>query len=191
MAIVTPTNHDSLSEALAADVDIAFPRLVRETIDGLYSGVRRLNPDAEDVVQDTYMRAYRALSGYDPARIRTLEIRPWLWTIAINRCRNMARDAGRRPVSVELTPAVAAAPGGTSPEEEAMREAELTVWQRRLENLTDPMRSAVVLRHVAGLTYAEIAEALGRPLGTVKADVHRAIRTLRTHIEQEADHHGR
>lgn len=190
MAIVTPTTHDSLSEALAADLDVAFPRMVRETIDGLYSGVRRLNPDAEDVVQDTYLRAYRALSDYDPARIRCIEIRPWLWTIAINRCRNLARDAGRRPMSVELTPAAEIAPGGPSPEDEAMRSAELEVWRHRLEELSDPMRSAVVLRHVAGLTYAEIAKVLGRPLGTVKADVHRAIRTLRTHIEQE-ENHGR
>ena len=54
-----------------------------------------------------------------------------------------------------------------------MRSVEAATWDHRLRLLSDPLRHAVVLRHVVGLTYAEIADALNRPVGTVKADVHR------------------
>jgi DNA-directed RNA polymerase specialized sigma24 family protein len=58
-------------------------------------------------------------------------------------------------------------------------------WDRRLATLSAPVRSAVVLRHVVGLPYAEVAVALGRPVGTVKADVHRGLQRLRLLIESE------
>ena len=66
----------------------------------VYSVALRLSDhadDAEDVAAETFLRAYRALRGYDAARIRALRIRPWLLTILRNTARNAARDAGRRP----------------------------------------------------------------------------------------------
>jgi RNA polymerase sigma-70 factor (ECF subfamily) len=63
--------------------------------------------------------------------------------------------------------------------------ADLEAWQRRLALLSTPMRKAVVLRHVVGMGYEEIALALDRPEGTVKADVHRGLDRLRTIMEKE------
>ncbi len=166
-----------LCTRLARDVDTAFPALVAALQDDLYSGLRRFHPnDAQDLTQETFIRAYRALKGYEPQRIRDLQLRGWVWTIALNLGRNLARDRARRPVPVSLEDRH----GLVDPEP-----IDTTAWQRRLESLSWPQRRAVVLRHVVGLSYGDIAVALDRPTGTVKADVHRALQRLRTVLEEE------
>jgi RNA polymerase sigma-70 factor (ECF subfamily) len=185
MATVTAPTHDHAA-ALARDLDGAFPEFVRQTIDGIYSGVRRLAArEAEEITQETYVRAWKALSGYDPDRIRALKLNGWLWTIALNLCRNAARSRSRRPKSVALDAAAHAPSSLSSPEAAALEGAVAAEWDRRLGSLSAPMRNAVVLRHVVGLSYAEVAEALDRPVGTVKADVHRGIERLRRLLEEE------
>jgi RNA polymerase sigma-70 factor (ECF subfamily) len=176
-----------LPAALAADRDAAFPHLVRALIDGVYSGALRLTgsrADAEDVTQEAFLRAYRALGGYPPERIRDLRLREWVWTIAANLCRNRARARERHPE--DALPAEAAvsdpAPG---PEAQAVASAGEAALAGHLARLPWGQRSAVVLRHVTGLPYAEVAAALGRPLGTVKADVHRGLQQLRAALEEE------
>lgn len=168
---------ESLCRRLAENLDEAFPDLVKEVQDDLYSVLRRLHgADGEDLTQEALIRAYRALQGYDSRRIRDLRLRGWIWTIALNLGRNAARDRARRPTLVELEdrhPAWDAEP------------ADGAAWDRRLARLTAAQRQAVVLRHVAGLGYDEIAEATGRPEGTVKADVHRGLAKLRSTMEAE------
>lgn len=172
------TDHQELCKQLARDLDGAFPAVVTAMQDQIFSGLRRLHPaDAEDLTQEVFIRAYRALGEYEAARIRKLELRGWLWTIAMNLGRNHARDRARRPTPVELVDRF----GALDPEP-----ADSVAWNRRLASLTMNQRRAVVLRHVVGLSYAEIAEALDRPQGTVKADVHRGIERLRTIMEAES-----
>lgn len=169
---------DELCRQLAADLDSAFPLLVETVQDDLYNGLRRLHPDAaEDLTQETLIRAYRALSGYDRARILDLKLAAWLWTIALNLGRNHVRDRARRPIPVEWEDRF---PDST-PEP-----PDVAAWQRRLGALPPNQRRAVVLRHVVGMGYSEIAEATGRPEGTVKADVHRGLTRLRTMLEGES-----
>lgn len=165
---------------LATNLDQAFPELVRDLQHGIYSGVRRMVPsvaDAEDITQETFIRAYRALSEYEPARIRQLNLRGWIWTIALNLCRNAARTRSRRPRTVELDRD--AFDTGPGPEAVAADRADLDAWSQILDQLPPPQRKAVVLRHVVGLTYDDIAAATDRPAGTVKADVHRGIKKLK------------
>ena len=139
--------------------------------------MRRLHgEDAEDLTQETFIRAYRALAGYDPDRIRSLRLSGWMWTIALNLGRNHVRDRARRPVPVAFVDR----DGVEDPEP-----VDVAAWDRRLAALPAVQRRAVVLRHVAGLSYPEIAEATGRPEGTVKADVHRGLARLRRIIEEE------
>lgn len=168
-------------------VDRDFPELVRQHQDAVYSIALRLTgrpTEAEDAAQDVFVRAYRALSSYDEARRRQLKMRPWLTTITINVCRNRARAAGRipatSPLSVVAEP-VEAGRGVSQQAEDAETAAELT---GALNHLPDVQRRAIVLHHAGGLTYAEVATALKRPEGTVKADVHRGLRTLRALLEQ-------
>ena len=168
---------DELCRRLAVDLDGAFPDLVARLQTRLYSGLRRLHGDAaEDLTQETFIRAYRALQGYDPERIRTLRLSGWMWAIALNLGRNHLRDRTRRPVPVPWDDRR----GVDDPEP-----VDTAAWDRRLAALPAPQRRAVVLRHVVGLTYPEIAEALDRPEGTVKADVHRGLGRLRKLIEEE------
>jgi RNA polymerase sigma factor (sigma-70 family) len=173
-------------DRLASDRDAGFPLLVAHYQDLVYGIARRSTrrpEDAEDLAQDAFVRAYRALGAYEASRIRELRVGGWLASITLNLARNRAR---RREVPSSGLEAVVeppdAAPGPATLVEE--READ-TVWQRRLEALPTRFRRAVELRHVSGLSYPELAEALGRPLGTVKSDVHRGVRLLRQVVEQE------
>lgn len=168
---------EELCNRLADDLDGSFPDLVVAVRDDLYSGLRRLHgPEAEDLAQEALIRAYRALSEYDAQRIRTLRLRPWLWTIALNLGRNHARDRARRPQPVAFEDRHPV----TDPEP-----ADTVAWDQWLGRLSADQRRAVVLRHVVDLSYAEIAEATGRPEGTVKADVSRGLARLRTIVEKQ------
>lgn len=169
---------DELCKRLATDLDGAFPDLVDQMQHPLYSGLRRIHgPEAEDLAQEAFIRAYRALQTYEPDRIRRLKLRGWIWTIALNLGRNAIRDRSRRPTPVELEPD---RHGREDPEP-----VDDAAWDRRLGALSHAQRTAVVLRHVVGLSLAETATALDRPEGTVKADVHRGLAKLRTVMEAE------
>ncbi len=178
---------EALPAALAADRDAAFPHLVRALIDGIYSGALRLTgsrADAEDIAQEAFLRAYRALGTYPAERIRELQVREWVWGIAANLCRNRARSRQRHPV-VALPADAPVSDPALGPEALALASTGDEVLARHLARLPWAQRSAVVLRHVTGLPYAEVAAALGRPVGTVKADVHRGLQQLRAALEEE------
>ena len=89
---------EDLCSRLASDLDGSFPEVVQRFQDEVFSGLRSLaGADAEDLAQETFIRAYRALKEYDSGRIRELRLRGWIWTIALNLGRNHARDRARRP----------------------------------------------------------------------------------------------
>ncbi len=173
-----------LVDRLAVDVDWAFPDLVLAYQDRLYSGVRSFvgSADAEDVTQEALIRAHKALHSYDEDRIRQLQVSAWLWTIAINLCRNWARTRSRRPQTVQLT---FDRPSGDEAADEAIDVVMLDGWKQRLAGLSEAQRVAVVLRHVVGLSYREIAAATERPVGTAKTDVSRGLAALRKIISEE------
>ena len=167
----------ALAEALAADLDATFETLVLAHQDRLFTIAVRTRGDrhdAEELVQDAFVRAYRALAAWPPARIRDLRVRGWLTTILLNAARNRARV--RRVPTTEL----AFDPGAEPAADPLARRDERETWARLLADLSPAQRTAVVLRHVDGLSYAEIAAATGRPEGTVKAHVHRGLAALRT-----------
>lgn len=188
---------DRLAADLARDLDRSFDALVVAHQDRLYTIALRMlgDPrDAEEAAQDALVRAYRALATYDPARIRELRVRGWLTTIVLNLCRTRGLRRSTRglpPVSLDGDGAPSlevAAPRGEAPSEVAERRAQRDRWDAHLAELPPAYRAAVVLRHVDGLSYPEAAAALGRPEGTVKAQVHRGIAMLRTMLEAETRH---
>jgi RNA polymerase sigma-70 factor (ECF subfamily) len=180
METMTRPSTDGVAAALAADLDGAFETYVRATIDGVFTGALRMlghRSDAEDVVQDTYARAYRALQGYDRDRILDLSVAGWTWTIAANLCRNRLRSRSRRPTAPLGDHDRADDTPGT--EDEALSGLG-TALRDAILGLPFPQRAAVVMRHVLDLPYDEIAAALDRPVGTVKSDVSRALTRIRT-----------
>ena len=133
--------------------------------------------DARDVAQDALIRAWRAIERYDRDRLRSLQPRGWLATIVRNVARNRARDVGPAHDSIEA--AGDPTDPGARPEQAALTREAAREWAGRLARLPERQRVAVELRHVHGLSYPEVAEALGRPVNTVKSDVHRGVLALR------------
>jgi RNA polymerase sigma-70 factor (ECF subfamily) len=182
-----PIDADNLPAALAADLDGAFPDLVRVLQNDVFSGALRMTgnrADAEEIAQESFVRAYRALAGYPAERIRALRLRGWVWTIAANLCRNRARAAARRPEAPLPDPG-ALSDRTMGPEEAALASETRDRLAASVKALPWPQRAAVVLRHVVGLSYREIADALDRPPGTVKSDVNRGLARLRTSVTEE------
>ena len=177
---------DQLCERLATDVDEAFPELVvahQDLVYGVALRVTRNEAEAEDVAQDAFVRAYRALKRYPAQRVQDLRLRPWLARIALNTARNEIR--GRRSHDDVDDAAINVAAPGDGPPRLAERNDERRMWTRLLSGLPDRYRLAVSLRYIDDLSYPELAETLGRPLGTVKSDVHRGTALLRAAYDAE------
>ena len=172
---------------LADDLDAAFPAFLAHHQDLVYGIALRSTKrpaDAEDLAQEAFIRAYRALLDYPAARTRALRPRGWLAAIVGNLGRNRARRTAPAPADLEVAAEVHAddAPG---PEGLVEQRESAAAWRARLAALPPRYRRAVELRHVSGLSYPELAEALERPLGTVKSDVHRGVALLRAAYEHE------
>ena len=183
--------NESPTERLATDLDGAFESLVREHQDRLYALALRYvrSPsDAEELTQDAFVKAHRALERYDAQRVRDLDVRPWLTTILLNACRNhVVRPANRgaaASVSVDAA-AELAGEGCHGPEARAERRESAERWAGLVAQLPPAYRAAVLLRHLDGMPYDEMAVVLGRPEGTLKAQVHRGVALLRAAFEAD------
>jgi RNA polymerase sigma factor (sigma-70 family) len=188
MRTKTNTGVGGLAAELAHDRDAAFPRLVRTLQDGLFAGALRLTgsrADAEEITQESFVRAYRALKSYPDERVRELRVREWLWTITLNLCRNRARARARRPEAPSGEDAAVLDPM-PGPEQQALATADRESLEQHLARLPWATRASLVLRYVADLPYAEIATALDRPVGTVRSDVHRGLQRLRQSLKEES-----
>jgi len=184
------TDDTSLAVRLATDLDGHFEELVRTFQDRLYGFALRLTsspPDAEESAQDTFVRAYRALQRYPNDRIQTLKLKPWLYQIALNVVRNRVRGAQLTQVAMDAPVAdhLAADVRDEQPEQATLGAESLEEVARALRELPERYSTAVVLRHVQGLSYVEAAKVLGQPVGTTKSDVHRGLRLLRAALEPE------
>lgn len=169
-------SDEALAARLAANLDGSFEALVSAHAGRLFSIALRFGgdrSDAEEAAQDALVRAYQALAGYDEGRIREIRLRPWLATIVLNVCRNRARVKRVRTVELAFEPSAEPAVDSLA------RSDEKATWALLLATLPPAQRAAVVLRHVDGLSYTQMAEALGRPEGTLKAQVHRGLAALR------------
>ena len=169
-----------VARAAAGDRD-AFTGLVERYQSRIYNlaitlGVRR--EDAEDVAQDVFVRVYRGIGRFrGDSRFRT-----WLFQVTINAVRShlAALSPDRRPVPGRDDDGPAAEPAVDDPFDR--RVADRQAIDRALATLPDDWREAVTLRDVEGLSYREIAELTGAPLGTVESRIFRARQQLRTEL---------
>ena len=148
-------------------------------LDALYGTSLRLTrneADAQDLVQDTYVKAFKSQKQFTPGT----NLKAWLFTILHNTFRNRRRDSGRDPVEVDSDRVDLAAPAdpADTPEEHLLRAAMGPELQAALDSLPEAFREAVWLRDVEEFPYAEIAEMLGVPVGTVMSRISRGRRML-------------
>ncbi len=185
-------SHDDrfLIEQCRAGKTESFGTLVRQYQDRIYPTLLRLcgcAEDAQDLLQDTFLRAYEKLDRFHGDS----SFYTWLYRIAVNLALS---DRRKRRVPGRLAPAAggeALDPAGDSAESDpslplqrAERDASI---QRALNGLAAEFRSVVVLKDLDGLRYEEIAEVLGIPVGTVRSRLHRARAELRERLRGVVD----
>jgi RNA polymerase sigma factor (sigma-70 family) len=147
-----PAACQELVERFQADVFAVCHRLLSHT------------HDAEDVTQEVFLRVFRSLRRWDAAR----PLRPWVLGIAVNRCRTWV---GRRARGPELADYLHETPDRRPTDDSTeLRNA----IRAAVDDLRDEYREVFVLFHEQGRSYEEIAEVVGRPVGTVKTWLHRA-----------------
>ena len=157
--------------------DAALPHL-----DDVYTLARfllRSAADADDAVQECYLRAFRHFDGF-----RGQAIKPWLMAILRNVCHaEFARRSGPISIGAQADVAEDAAPlwqeDGQTAEAEMLRQQDAETIRGLLDALPEPFREAVVLRDLNDLSYREIAEVIGAPVGTVMSRLARARGMLR------------
>jgi RNA polymerase sigma-70 factor (ECF subfamily) len=160
--------------------DRAFTDEALSYIDALYGTALRLTrrpQDAEDLVQDTYLKAFRASKQFQ----RGTNLKAWLFTILHNTFRNMRRHDGRNPVDVnsETVEQAADQTGDERTPEQILTRATLDAdLQAALDGLPDTFRQAVWLRDVEEFSYADIAKIVDVPIGTVMSRISRGRRML-------------
>jgi RNA polymerase sigma-70 factor (ECF subfamily) len=156
-----------------ADPEDSFLQATQPAVDLVYNLAHRLAataPDAEDLVQETYLHAWRAWrTGTRPRRVE-----PWLATICLNVGRDRARWAARHPEG----PAFDAADHLEGPLDVAQTAIDRVEVAAALAELPETRRIAVILSDVCGLTAREVAEVTGCPVGTALARIHRGRRAL-------------
>jgi len=192
IAVVADGQVDALLALLAGDPAGTLEHLVLTYQDRLYRFALRFSAspqDAEEIVQDAFVRAYQALITYTAERIHSLALRPWLYQITLNVARNRLRRKALPQVSYttddddETTSSAVerflSTDMSDSPEAQVERGQDYAVIQRLLATLPARYRAALLLRYVEELSYAEVALALKKPVGTVKSDVHRGLTLLR------------
>ncbi|HEV7758718.1 MAG TPA: sigma-70 family RNA polymerase sigma factor [Acidimicrobiales bacterium] len=169
-----------------------FADQAMEMMPSLYSAALRMTrnrADAEDLVQETYLRAYRGFSGFQSGT----NLKAWLYRILTNTYINTYRAKKRRPDETELDEVedlylyhriggLEAAMAGRSAEDELLDRFTEAEVKEAIEELPDNFRMAVLLADVEGFSYKEIAEILDIPIGTVMSRLHRGRKALQKRL---------
>jgi len=150
----------------------------------VYNIALRITSDSDaaaDCAQEAFIRAYKALHQYDPA----LPFGPWIYRIATNASLNHVQRWHAHETPVEELPE-SIEPDDAGPEASALRREEVGEVLAAMAELPAAYRAALTLRHMQQLSYQEVSDALGIPLGTVKTHLHRARAALKARLAARA-----
>jgi RNA polymerase sigma-70 factor (ECF subfamily) len=177
-----------------------FTEVAMEHMPGLYSAALRMtrnSADAEDLVQETYLKAYRSYGTFEEGT----NLRAWLYRILTNTYINTYRAAKRRPEVTDVEdvedlylyrrlPSTGGSQPGRSAEDEALDRFTDDDVKSALEALPENFRMAVLLADVEGFSYKEIADITDVPIGTVMSRIHRGRRSLQKALYELAAARG-
>ena len=172
-----PTDAELVRRVRAGDTD-AFRLLVDRYHDDILRYATHLlgdAADAQDAVQETFVRAYRHLGSYREQD----RFRPWLWRILVNRCRTLAAERARRPQPQAREQLALIADDTASPDAHLDRRALRDALASALQTLPPEQREAVLLHHAHGLSYPAISALTGAGVSALKMRVARACERLR------------
>lgn len=189
----SPTIKDAFTQARSDETLVedyldgdagAFRLLIDRHHDPLMGFLYRMMggwPAADDAFQETWVQVHQSLESFDTSRT----FRPWLFTIAANKARDLLRKAGRRPAVSLHTPLKAGSDAGdlvdliegssVSPTEAMDREDLSERVQRAVQSIPPRLREILLLAYFQKMPYAQMADALGIPVGTVKSRLHAAV----------------
>lgn len=179
----------SLNDLIASDRERGFEEFVRAYQHRVFAyalAITGHHDAADDIAQESFLRVHRAFGRYPTERIRELPLTRWMFKITLNVARNHARsrrsrarlyDSERR----DMLTRPLLAPGA---DEEAEKKRVQREVARFIAMLPPHHAEAVTLRWVMDLSYQQASEVLGRPVGTVKSDVHRGLAGLRRLIQE-------
>lgn len=182
----------------AKELQRRFEEQALPLLDQLYGGAMRMtrNPqDAEDLVQETYLKAYNSFGSFKQGT----NLKAWLYRIMTNSYINSYRKAKRRPTESSAdelsdfqlyTTSGHDSTGLESAEVEALKRMPDSAISQAMNDLPEDYRMVVYYADVVGLAYKEIAEVMGTPLGTVMSRLHRGRKLLRSALKNVAKEHG-
>ena len=160
------------------DNKVRFERLTIPHMDAAYnlaSYLLKARTDAEDAVQDAFVRAYRAFHQFEGE-----DIKPWLLTIVRNVCFRRLQERRRADNVISLDEAGPRSAGPqfeanvASPEQTAIERSDQSVLSRAMAELPPMFREVIVLREIEEMSYREVADVIGAPVGTVMSRLSRA-----------------
>ncbi|MBI2896253.1 MAG: sigma-70 family RNA polymerase sigma factor [Deltaproteobacteria bacterium] len=181
------TVNDRVEESVAIELVLAgetaaFRRLVRAHQSGVYGLLSRLcgnSTDAEELTQEAFLKAFRALHRYDP----TYRFSTWIYRIALNTFHDHAKSARRREVPTDSS-VLAGWAATHCPESDVARAQRNALLSSAIAALPSKYREILVLKDVEGLSYEEIGQIIRLPLTTLKIRVVRARAMLRSQLEK-------
>jgi RNA polymerase sigma-70 factor, ECF subfamily len=193
---MTPGNEPlpDLGALLATDLNGYFSQLMLGYQQRLYVFALRQSgnsQDAEDIVQEAFIRAYHALADYPQERIYTMKFQPWLYKITLNvfyrhkgntRLQFTSLDLSEENIYLEIEDDERVQPEQLVEDKEALRELEEMISQ-----LPERYRIAVSCYYFDEFSYREIADLLNLPIGTIKSHVHRGTLLLRRCAEKRSN----
>ena len=190
------SEDSALIERCLANDQRAFRELIRRYQRAVYSVARRMVDDEEearDIAQEAFIRAFRSLESFE----RTRPFSSWIFKITSNLCidyyrrRRLPTISLDAPVDEDQGPKFEVSDDRPRPDENVARSEDEKRLETLVRSLPATYRVVVLLRHQSDLSYEEIASALGVPLGTVKARLHRAHHLLRRKLEARAESESR
>jgi RNA polymerase sigma-70 factor, ECF subfamily len=185
---MTWTDEELVARSKTGDTE-SFNQLVKRWERPIFALAYRTlgrEEDARDVTQETFLRAFRALSGFKG----DAKFSSWLYRIALNLCRDWMRKERRAPMvsvpeGVEIEQ-LAADHGPTETVEDLAARAELSrEVAKAMAHLPEEQRHAIILKEYHGLTFQEIADLMRCPLSTVKTRVYQGLSTLRKQLGEQ------
>lgn len=187
-----PGNEEApdLAELLATDLNSYFPQLMLNYQQRLYAFALRQTgspQDAEDIVQEAFIRAYHALADYPAERIRMIIFQPWLYKITLNVFYRQRKNTHFQYASLDLSEESAyleiEGDENEQPEHILENREDLRELGELIARLPEQYRIAVSCYYLDELPYREIADLLNQPVGTIKSHVHRGTLLLRKAVQ--------